>query len=107
MPRADFSFAADHPAFSGHFPDRPIVPGVLLIDALQRIIESSSGLVLVGLATAKFLSPVTPDEPLTADYEVILGVVHFDIHSGNRKVAIGRFSIAKAIPGVPDVQSFR
>ena len=28
--------AADHPALPGHFPGRPIVPGVLLLDAVLQ-----------------------------------------------------------------------
>ncbi len=102
MPQADFQFAADHPAFPGHFPGRPIVPGVLLIDAVQRAVESS-GLALSGLAVAKFLSPVAPGEALSAEYEVAAGAVNFEIRCGTRKIASGRFLIAAA-PSVPLVQ---
>ena len=31
---ATTSFAADDPIFAGHFPDNPLVPGVILTEAL-------------------------------------------------------------------------
>ena len=35
-----FRVAADHPALPGHFPGRPIVPGVVILDHVQQAIES-------------------------------------------------------------------
>jgi 3-hydroxymyristoyl/3-hydroxydecanoyl-(acyl carrier protein) dehydratase len=91
-------FAADHPAFLGHFPGRPIVPGVLLVDGAQRAIEASTGLPLTGLATAKFLSPAAPDEELTLEFEVGEAAVRFEIRCATRRVASGRFLVAPMTP---------
>lgn len=60
---------ADHPALAGHFPGRPIVPGVVLLDhslrALAAEITADGG---AGphwrIGTAKFLSFVRPGEPV-------------------------------------------
>ena len=62
--------APDHPAFAGHFPGAPIVPGVVLLDAamyaaLQTQRSSTSGDVdnaspVCQISSAKFLSPVGP-----------------------------------------------
>ncbi len=52
---------ASHPVFRGHFPARPIVPGVMLLDALLH--EQGAGAGCVVLA-AKFLHPVGPEQAL-------------------------------------------
>ena len=58
----------DHPAFAGHFPGRPIVPGVVLLDqVLIAIAGSVSADATAGdweIASAKFLSPLLPGEAL-------------------------------------------
>lgn len=56
-------FAAEHPAFAGHFPGAPIVPGVLLLDAALHALEAA-GVAPGGIASAKFLQPVAPDQVL-------------------------------------------
>lgn len=57
-------FAADHPAFPGHFPSMPIVPGVLLLDAMLHAAETSGAGLVTQIAAAKFLRPVAPDQEL-------------------------------------------
>jgi len=54
-------FAADHPAFAGHFPGAPIVPGVLLLDAALHALEAA-GMAPAAIASAKFLQPVLPGQ---------------------------------------------
>lgn len=59
-----------HPSFVGHFPGRPIVPGVLLLDwalaALQDAFPAlaSSDVSPVELGTVKFLRPALPGAEL-------------------------------------------
>ena len=68
--------AADHPAFAGHFPSQPIVPGVVLLDLGLRAIArhraggvAKDGMERCRVANAKFLSPVGPGEPLRLAFE--------------------------------------
>ena len=65
--------AADHPAFDGHFPGRPIVPGVVLLDASLEAIGPSvaalGGTTRCRIGAAKFLSMVGPGEPVRLAFE--------------------------------------
>jgi len=45
MPQIDLQIPSDHPAYAGHFPGQPILPGVVLLDAAQRLIESAHAVV--------------------------------------------------------------
>ncbi len=66
MPHAsEFSIAATHPALPGHFPGRPIVPGVLLLaNALEAALALPHWAARIGapprLALVKFPAPVQP-----------------------------------------------
>ena len=58
-----FSIPSDHPSLPGHFPGRPIVPGVVLIDRVLDAIEASHGpLGALRLPQVKFAQPLLPDE---------------------------------------------
>lgn len=55
---------ASHPALPGHFPGRPVVPGVVLLDALAAALEAWQGmpLRLRALPQVKFLQPLLPEQ---------------------------------------------
>ena len=83
---------AGHPAFPGHFPGRPIVPGVVLLDQAilfaQTLIGAPSGAWQIG--NAKFLSPVGPAETLVFSLQATpRGAIAFTVKSGDRDVASG------------------
>ena len=89
--------AADHPAFAGHFPGAPIVPGVVLLDEAVRAIELADG----GeprcwrIASVKFLRPVRPGEALALEQEQLAsGSLRFTILSAGQAVATGALSPA-------------
>lgn len=88
-----FVMPPDHPAFAGHFPGRPIVPGVLLLDAAVHALQQSTpgaAAQACHISAAKFLSPVGPGETLTLSCtRGAGGNTHFEIRSGARKVATG------------------
>ena len=72
---------AQHPAFGGHFPGAPLLPGVVLLDEMLQAVGSAGG--GWSIATAKFLHPVRPGETLTLEHEPPLanGAVRFTIRS--------------------------
>ena len=54
----------DHPSLPGHFPGRPIVPGVVVLDRVLEAIEAatSSPLGTLRLPQVKFVQPLLPGE---------------------------------------------
>lgn len=76
------SVAADHPAYAGHFPGHPILPGVVLLDAALYALAARQGWEAAGgqIKSAKFLSPVSPGEALRLDYAATAaGVFRFAV----------------------------
>lgn len=58
-----FVIAPDHPSLPGHFPGRPLVPGVVLLDRVLAAIEARHGpLGALRLPQVKFLQPLRPGE---------------------------------------------
>lgn len=83
---------ADHPAFAGHFPGTPILPGVVLLDAALQTISITSGIALdvCEISSVKFLSPAGPGDELVIRHSVSAsGTIRFDINAGTRKIASG------------------
>lgn len=66
----DICIPAAHPALAGHFPGRPIVPGVLLLDEVMAATGQLSGLEITRLQHVKFSSALLPDEQAHVLYEV-------------------------------------
>lgn len=73
--KAESDIRPDSPFFKGHFPDLPILPGVLIIESVAQagalIVSLSSGLeegsfiAFSGVEQAKFRRPVYPGETLS------------------------------------------
>ena len=53
---------ANHPSLAGHFPGRPVVPAVVLLDAVLATIRTREACVLQSISVAKFLQPVLPEQ---------------------------------------------
>jgi 3-hydroxyacyl-[acyl-carrier-protein] dehydratase len=72
----------NEPWFQGHFPSRPIMPGVLILESLAQIggllayasepFDASSSLMyFLGIDKAKFRRPVTPGDKLELEVSII------------------------------------
>lgn len=67
--RRQVAIPREHPAFAGHFPGQPLLPGVVLLgEALEVLLRESPGTLGAApcVSAVKFLAPVRPG----ADLEV-------------------------------------
>ena len=108
---SEVSVPTDHPAFAGHFPSRPLLPGVVLLSEVMEALERHPALKhALGheptIEVAKFMSPVGPGESL----RIVLSAcsptlprasageapatcrVDFTVSCGARTIAKGRLS---------------
>jgi 3-hydroxymyristoyl/3-hydroxydecanoyl-(acyl carrier protein) dehydratase len=66
----DFQVPVDHPSLPGHFPGRPLVPGVLLLDHVLQALSRLTGHDVGGLRQVKFMSALLPGEHAHGSCEV-------------------------------------
>lgn len=69
----NFVVAADHPCLPGHFPGRPLVPGVVLLERAIQALQAQHGAPLAGLRMpqVKFLQPLLPGETAQVELETL------------------------------------
>jgi 3-hydroxymyristoyl/3-hydroxydecanoyl-(acyl carrier protein) dehydratase len=97
--QAPLTIAADHPAFAGHFPGMPIVPGVILLDHALHAIAVDSGKPVTAwqISSVKFLSPLLPGETASIEHETLAnGSIRFDVLSGERQIVTGSLAVTTA-----------
>jgi len=83
---------ADHPAFAGHFPGTPIVPGVVLLDEAIHAIVADTGLAATAwqISSVKFLSPLKPSEAVIIEHEQLAnGTIKFEVLEARRQIVTG------------------
>ena len=75
-------FPADDPCFEGHFPDYPILPGVLIVEAMaqsaavltsltENVLAKNMLFLFTGIEKARFKAPVHPNDTVTFDVRLI------------------------------------
>jgi 3-hydroxymyristoyl/3-hydroxydecanoyl-(acyl carrier protein) dehydratase len=92
-----FHVPVDHPAFAGHFPGQPVLPGVALLAFVMRALERQPELqARLGLtpqiAQVKFISPVLPGSELQVKLQAQGSGVAFDVQRDGQVVAKGQLA---------------
>lgn len=82
----------DHPAFAGHFPGAPILPGVVILDVALNVIAEAHQLRLdqCEIGSAKFLNPVRGGDTLAFHHRRLAsGTIQFEVRLSDALVASG------------------
>lgn len=93
--RVALDIPADHPAFDGHFPGFPLLPGAVLLDAALDAIAAHRDLDLTRwrLTSAKFLALVRPGACLILGHTASDDrTIRFDVRRAGDIVASGMLS---------------
>ena len=81
--RALKNVTINEPFFVGHFPHRPVMPGVLILDAMAQTAgllafsdennkrDANSVIYFAGIDGARFKRPVEPGDQLVMDVEIV------------------------------------
>lgn len=104
--RAIKNVSINEPFFLGHFPHRPVMPGVLILEALAQaatllalrimdmVLDDKSVVYFAGIDGARFKRPVEPGDQLIL--EVALGRAKAGIYKFAAKALVGDQVAAEA-----------
>ncbi|MEQ1886306.1 MAG: 3-hydroxyacyl-ACP dehydratase FabZ [Bryobacteraceae bacterium] len=90
----------NEPFFNGHFPDFPVMPGVLIIEAMAQTAgvlvlsyvadRKNKNILLAGVENARFRRPVRPGDQLRMEMKIL-----------KRKATLAKMSGVATVDGVP------
>jgi 3-hydroxymyristoyl/3-hydroxydecanoyl-(acyl carrier protein) dehydratase len=93
--------AASHPALPGHFPGHPVVPGVVLLDAVIAALPRHAGgaVRVTGFPAVKFLAPLLPEREFEVTFAAKRpGQAAFDVVADGAKLASGTVAYEARMP---------
>jgi len=86
----------NHPALEGHFPDNPIVPGVVILDQVIIAFKKEHGdsCTIHKIPSVKFLSPLKPGDRLEFTFDVSNNLVRFSGQCGEKTLVSGQLELS-------------
>lgn len=105
--RAEFRVSEEHPCLAGHFPGKPVVPAVVLLDLLVSELltrlptlsgtQQHTRWRLAGIVMARFQSPLLPNEVLSGLMRVDMTTQRAQVQAsvGKRAVATATLQLAQ------------
>lgn len=94
MHHEDFLIPAGHPALAGHFPGNPVVPGVVVLDAIADALERGHDRCITGFRQVKFVAPLLPEQPAAIELDVTDERLRFRVLRGDDLIASGEATTA-------------
>jgi 3-hydroxymyristoyl/3-hydroxydecanoyl-(acyl carrier protein) dehydratase len=85
-----FRMEAGHPCLAGHFPGRPLVPGVVLLEQVALAVRAWRGERLARVVEARFIAPLRPGEDADLQLRGDGTRIGFEIRHGDTLLARGR-----------------
>ncbi len=84
--RVNQTISSDHPSLPGHFPDAPVIPAALLVEAAQQVILEHANIErLCGYSKLKLRAHIKPDIEFEIAFE--------EIKTGCFKVSLSQLDV--------------
>lgn len=95
MLSTSFVISANHPSLPGHFPMRPITPGVVALDhVVHGLLFHKPEATLAGFPQVKFLSPLMPEVEVTVIYKPKSATLYqFSCEVNNEIIILGQIKL--------------
>ncbi|MCA9544157.1 MAG: 3-hydroxyacyl-ACP dehydratase FabZ [Myxococcales bacterium] len=98
---AERTFPPEEPFFAGHFPGAPIVPGVILVEAMAQTLaylalrqHPGQAVLLTGVDGCKLRKPVRPGE--TVRFTITVERARLGVVQARAEAAVGGAKVAQA-----------
>lgn len=84
-----------HPSLAGHFPDNPIVPGVVILEeVIEALLATCKVRRIVGISWVKFMAPLEPEQAFVVGFDrTAAGRVGFRCVRGGQLFARGLLEV--------------
>jgi 3-hydroxyacyl-[acyl-carrier-protein] dehydratase len=95
---ATFRVPATHPSLPGHFPGRPVVPGVVILDGVLECAADWLGrpLAVRALPQVKFLAPLLPEQEARLRLTLAGDSLRFEVTLDGCRLAQGACTLREA-----------
>lgn len=80
---------AAHPSLPGHFPGCPLVPGVVMLEAVANAVRAWRDLRLARIVEVKFIAPLLPGELANIALSGAESKLRFEIRRDDQLLARG------------------
>jgi 3-hydroxyacyl-[acyl-carrier-protein] dehydratase len=95
---ATINLNPDHEVYKGHFPEQPVVPGVIQLQIVKELLEEvlQAKLLMNNIIQVKYLIPITPNENPTLDFSITNKVIDGNRIKSNITIGINDVTFTKA-----------
>lgn len=87
-----YKIPQDHPSLEGHFPQNPIVPGVVILDYVIKTAQKK-GYNVLAINSAKFISPLLPESNFCILFQQLETQMKFEVQSDDSTIAQGALRV--------------
>lgn len=88
---AEIRLNPKHEVYDGHFPDQPVVPGVIQLQIVKEILEDAlkKELFMETISNAKYLKMIVPDKNVTIHFAIQYKISVENIFQLNAQISSG------------------